>query len=126
MALKPLKKLQALKPLLPKEFPPSSLGESEGEHPEGAAKADHIKMMKGLRQQQQEANELANDAGYWFAAYFQTAQQKDEFLDALKLETGGQYVDGLDLAERLGVKLTPRTVKYKTGQIDKKCSALAR
>lgn len=126
MGLKPLKSLAELRPLLPKELPKSILGESESDNPEDNARADHINMMRGLREQQAAANEMANDAAYWFGVYFQSCQQKDEFIAAMKLTTGGQYVDGLELAEACGVKITSRTVKYKTGTLDKKCSALAR
>lgn len=123
--LKTLKPLLGLKPLVPIVPEPSTLGDSEG-NPEEAALTDHQKMLKGLREQQAQANKTANDSGYWFAAYFQTSDQKDEFIKAMGLETGGQYVDGLQLAEACGVKLTPRTTPYKTGTLDRKCAALAR
>lgn len=124
--LKALKPLSAMRPLLPSKLPESSLGEPESDNPEDAARADHIKMMRGLREQQAQANEIANDASYWIGVYFQTQEQKDQYIAAMRLTTGGQYVDGLELAERCKVDLTPRTVKYKTGTLDKKCAELAR
>jgi hypothetical protein len=124
--LKALKPLGALRPLIQEPLPESSLPDPDSDNPEDASRQDHIAMMKGLREQQAEANKIANDAVFWFAAYFQTEQQKNEFIEALKLTTGGQYVDGLELADSCKVKLTPRTTKYKTGTLDKKCAALAR
>jgi hypothetical protein len=126
--LKPLSALRPLadlKPLIPIDEPPSTLGEPEGNNEE-IALTDHQKMMKMLREQQQAAIDAANDTSYWFAVYFQNTQQKDEFIAALKLTTGGQYVDGLELAERCKVPVTPRAIKYKTGKIDRKLNEIAR
>ena len=125
-ALKPLKKLEGLKPLKPVTLPPSTLGEPEGETPEDSSRADHIKMMRGLCQAQAQANELANDTGYWFAAYFQTVEQRNVYLESKGLATDSMYVDGLDLADADGVLLPVRTGRYKVGDIDRKCAALAR
>lgn len=122
-AFKPLGALQALRPLVQA---PSSLGETDGKDPEEIALTDHQKMMKQLREQQQAAIEAANDTDYFIAVYFQNSKQKREFFDAMKLSGGGVYVDGLQLAERCNVQLTPRTIKYKTEVLDKKCAAMAR
>jgi len=125
MALQPLKPLQRLQPLKPLVGGPSSLGEPEG-NAEQAALTDHQKMMKQLREQQQAAIDTANETGYWFAVYFQSNQQRAEFIEALQLNTGGQYVDGLELAQKLNIPLTERTIPYKVGTLDRKCAALAR
>jgi hypothetical protein len=58
--------------------------------------------------------------------YFQNNRQRQEFIEALQLNTGGQYVDGLELAQKLNIKLSERTVPYKVGTIDRKCAELAR
>lgn len=126
MKLKPLKSLGELKPLLPRDLPGSSLPPEASDNPEDNARADHIAMMRELRKQQEEANAMANDAGYYFCAYFQTGEQCEQFLKAVGTSGGGMFVDGLELAEKLGISLTERTVKYKTGTLDKKCAALAR
>ena len=124
--LKALKPLAELKPILPRELPGSSLPDEESDNPEDNARADHIAMMRDLRRQQEAANELANDTGYYFCAYFQTGDQCRQFLEAIGVEGGGMFVDGLDLAGKLNIELTERTVKYKTGTLDSKCAALAR
>ena len=125
-ALKALKPLTEMRPLLPKELPGSALPPEVSDNPEDAARADHIVMMRSLRDQQQAANEMANDSAYWFGVYFQSFEQKEQFIAAMKLTTGGQFVDGLELAERCNVSVTARTVKYKTNTLDKKCAELAR
>lgn len=124
--LKALKPLGELKPLLPHKLPSSDLPPEASDNPEENARADHIAMMKGLRQQQEEANRQANSTGYYFCAYFQTEDQCRHFLKVVGTSGGGMFVDGLELAEKLGIELTERTTSYKTGALDTKCAALAR
>lgn len=58
----------------------------------------------------------ATDSEYWFAVCFQTREQKEAFLAAMKLmEHGDKYLDGQVLAQRLGVELPPADVPYNTG-----------
>ena len=46
------------------------------------------------------------DTEYWCAFYFHTRAQKEEFLRKLGLlDLGDKYLDGLDVAERLGVEI---------------------
>lgn len=48
----------------------------------------------------------ATDSEFWFAVCFQTREQKEEFLRKMKLlDIGDKYLDGLKVAERLGVTL---------------------
>lgn len=57
---------------------------------------------------------LATDSEYWACICFQTREQKEAFLSALKiLEFGDKYLDGQLVAERLGVKLPGSQVPYK-------------
>lgn len=57
---------------------------------------------------------LATDSEYWACICFQTREQKEAFLSALKiLEFGDKYLDGQLVAERLGVKLPGSQVQYK-------------
>lgn len=49
---------------------------------------------------------LINDPEYWCVLCFQTRDQKEKFLEALGLlELGDKYLDGLKVAEKLGVEL---------------------
>lgn len=125
--LKPLGELKPLRPLIPEPLPESTLAHlAVLDNPEDSANRDHIEMMKMLRNQQRTAIDEANDAGYWFGVYFQNRHQKEAFIKAIGAVelTEGQYIDGTELAKVMGVKLPPRDLPYKTGQIDKKCAAL--
>ena len=51
----------------------------------------------------------ATDSEYWFAVCFQTREQKEEFLEKLKLmEIGDKYLDGMEVAKALGIELESR------------------
>jgi hypothetical protein len=77
------------------------------------------------RKQQQEAIELANDSEFWCAMYFQTRDQKEEFLRRMGwLDIGDKYLDGQVLAKVQGIELPERPAKYKVGKLDKKLSDL--
>lgn len=56
--------------------------------------------------------EDVTDTEFWFAMCFETREQKEEFLQKLKLlDLGDKYLDGLAAAKILGVKLeAPRQV----------------
>lgn len=59
--------------------------------------------------------ELATDSEYWACICFQTREQKEAFLSALKLlPFGDKYLDGQLVADQLGVKLPPADVPYNT------------
>lgn len=50
--------------------------------------------------------EAATDTEFWCALYFQTREQKEAFLRAMKLlELGDKYLDGCEVARVLGVTL---------------------
>jgi hypothetical protein len=52
--------------------------------------------------------ELVNDPEYWCVICFQNRKQKEEFLEKLQLlDLGDKYLDGLKVAERLGVEIEP-------------------
>lgn len=60
---------------------------------------------------------LANDTEFWCALVFETRDQKDAFLEAVKLaRLGDKYVNGVRLAESIGIKLPagPKFRKLKT------------
>lgn len=58
----------------------------------------------------------ATDSEYWFAVCFQTREQKEAFLAAIKLLAyGDKYIDGQVLAEALGVALPATDVAYNDG-----------
>ncbi len=113
------------------EIPPNPLEEieytgnvEEDSRLEGEVMAAVLKQ-KEARERQAAAVDLANETEFWFAMYFQTREQKDAFLKAVKwFEMGDKYLDGLLVAKEMGVELPPRPAPYKVGRIDKKLAAL--
>ena len=86
---------------------------------------DEFKAIREGREQQRKAIELANDSEYWFAVYFQTREQKEAFLHAVKwFQHGDKYLDGRWLAKKMNVVLPPRPAPYKVGRLDKKLTDL--
>lgn len=58
------------------------------------------------REREQKRFERATDSEFWFAAVFHTREQKEAFLSALQLlADGDKYVDGVQLAKKLGITL---------------------
>lgn len=55
------------------------------------------------------------DTGFWFAACFQSREQKNKFFELMGWDDllDSQYVNGLDMAGRLGVELQPIIVNTK-------------
>jgi len=92
---------------------------------EDAVIDDQFKAIREGREQQRKAIELANDSEYWFAVYFQTREQKEAFLKAVKwFEHGDKYLDGRWLAKKFNVELPPRPAPYKVGRLDKNLTSL--
>lgn len=93
-------------------------------NPEVDSRADLDAVQKGFRDRIKNENnrfKLSTDSEYWFAACFQTREQKEAFLKALDLlEHGDKYIDGRLLAEKLGIELPAADVPYRVeGKIDK-------
>ena len=60
------------------------------------------------RHKRREAFRVQMDANFWFAVCFQSEAQKDEFLEKSGLKDFGTvYLDGLQVASRLGVDIAP-------------------
>lgn len=93
-------------------------------NPEVDSRADLDAVQKGFRNRIKNENnrfELATDSEYWFAACFQTREQKEAFLKALDLLAhGDKYIDGRLLTEKMGIELPAADVPYRAeGKIDK-------
>lgn len=75
------------------------------------AKAELTALQQAWEDKKAKAKEAyanAFDSGFWFAVCFLNREQKDAFLTALGInleETDSQYLDGIDLAERLKIDL---------------------
>ena len=91
---------------------PDQTGDSEKD-----SAADLTAVQQGFRNRAKQESDrfaLATDSEYWAAICFQTREQKEAFLSALKiLEFGDKYLDGQLVADRLGVKLPGSQVPYK-------------
>lgn len=76
---------------------------------EQAAADETSALLEGFRQraqQEQDRFTTATDGEYWFVVAFQSRQQKETFLKALGwLENGDKYLDGVTLAEDMGIEL---------------------
>lgn len=106
-----------------KKEPTVVMPETTG-NPEVDSRADLDAVQKGFRERMKnESNrfELATDSEYWFAACFQTREQKEAFLKAIDLIAhGDKYIDGRLLAEKLGIEVPDANVPYRAeGKIDK-------
>lgn len=71
--------------------------------------------------------EEATDSEFWFAVCFQTRAQKDAFIDAMgwRKDLGDKYLDGVEVARRLGVQIERKTVARRTRPHSQKLKALA-
>lgn len=78
--------------------------------------ADLNAVQAGFRErykQESKRFELATDSEYWACICFQTREQKERFLSALKIiEFGDKFLDGQLVAQRLGVDLPSAEVTY--------------
>lgn len=81
----------------------------EPEEIEQEAAGELSELLAGFKSRSSRENERfvqATDSEYWFCVCFQTREQKEEFLQKLRLlELGDKYLDGLLVAKRLGVKI---------------------
>lgn len=105
---------------------PKSTGDAERD-----SKADLDAVQQGFRNRaKQEAArfELVTDSEYWTCICFQSRAQNEQFLAALKLlDLGDKYLDGLQVAKRLGIKIDPVSVPYNTSEkVNKKLAAMVK
>lgn len=70
---------------------------------------------KNPLQKEREQKEKLTDGNFWFAVYFKSREQKEEFLkkSGLSSITSGIYIDGEQLARHIGVEMdfTPNLIK---------------
>lgn len=89
-------------------------------NPEVDSKADLDAVKEGFRKRAKNEAErfaLVTDSGYWFCMCFQSREQSNAFLKALDLlDIGDLYLDGVEVAERLGIELPEANVPYNTSE----------
>ena len=75
--------------------------------------------------EEEKRREIATDSEFWFAVCFQTREQKDQFLkNAGLIQIGDKYLDGVRVAKKLKVDISPANVSYPDPRVDKKFSNL--
>lgn len=68
-------------------------------------------LQKGFKERSQKERDRfkkATDSEFWFAVYFQSREEKDNFLKAMKLVKtmyGDRYIDGNKWAKAAGIEL---------------------
>ncbi|OCG77376.1 hypothetical protein A9G42_05580 [Gilliamella sp. Nev6-6] len=100
-----------------------SMPEQTG-NPEIDSKSDLNEVQAAFRKRMKMENarfQNTTDSEYWFAMCFQTRAQKEAFLRAMDLFLlGDKYLDGVEVAEKLGIDIPDANIKYlPDGKIDK-------
>lgn len=116
---KPLPSIKRRQPLSAFDAAPDPLDESK--YPadmQGAAKAELGQLETGFRERmkvEQARKAGATDTGYYFVVAFESGEQAGAVLQALGLRPDGLFVDGREMADRLGVELPKADIAYNPG-----------
>lgn len=111
-------------------LPPDVADEPEDAGPDVAADGQEVvETLKKdfLSRAKNEENRFydAVDTEFWVAFCFESREQKEEFLRKLKLtDLGDKHINGLEVAERLGVKITSPRPTWKAKSPSSKLSRL--
>lgn len=77
--------------------------------------SEALAFIKAERQKKRDAWRVTVDPEYWVCVCFQSREQKEGFLTkAGWLDLGEKYLDGLEVAKRLGVEVLPIPLSTKT------------
>lgn len=87
-----------------------------------------LEAFKARAKAEQDRFALATDSEYWVGVCFQTREQKEAWLEAVKLlQHGDKYIDGQLLAQRMGVTLPAAEVPYNvSAKVDKTLAAMVK
>jgi hypothetical protein len=73
-----------------------------------------LQAIRDEKAQRRDAYRTIVDTEYWFCVCFQNRAQKDEFLRlAGWIDHGDKYLDGLEIARRMGIKIEPIKLTIK-------------
>lgn len=115
-ALPPIKRRPILKAF---EAAPDPLDESKyPSNLEGAAEVELGQLETGFRQRlktDMARKASATDSSYYFVVAFESGAQATAILKALGLQPDGLFVDGREMADRLGVQLPAADIPYNPG-----------
>ena len=85
-----------------------------------AEMSELLKKFKASAKEEQRLFQQNIDSEYWVAICFQSREQKEEFLRlAGWLQFGDKYLDGLEVADKMGMKIGHLTPKSRKVKIDK-------
>lgn len=101
----------------------------EGEDVEAVALEEASEVLTAFRSAASREDQRfldATDSEYWVAVCFQTREQKEEFLrKALIAHLGDKYLDGMKVAQVMGIELTSRVPAMPNLRIDRRLVELA-
>ena len=98
--------------------------------PEVSSQEEASALLDGFRERAKREAErftLATDSEFWFAVGFQSREQKEAFMAAMKwLGYGDKYLNGCHIAEDSGIKLPQVKLSDPTKKpVDRRLDALA-
>lgn len=103
--------------------PGKSSGDSAGGNVDNIEKV--LSAFQTRAKTEQKRFEKATDSEYWVCVCFQTRDEKESFLkNAGLLECGDKYLDGWDVAEKLGVKFEREVEGFGKLKVDRKYKGL--
>ncbi len=95
---------------------------------EAEAAEELSELLRGFKQREQNEEQRfidAVDSEHWVALCFQTRAQKEEFLAKARLiQFGDKYIDGMKVAEVLGIRLESRVPPMPTARLDRQLADL--
>lgn len=104
-----LKKLPPLESVFEDEGDPMEAVEYRDNDLEHNADAEMSEVVRQIRDEKRikfDRFRVSRDPDYWLALCFQSREQRDEFLRLAKWDAiGGRFVNGLDVARRLGIDI---------------------
>jgi hypothetical protein len=102
---------------------PAKTAEAEGAQELSAA----LVAFKQASKREDDRFAMATSPDYWFGIYFETQEQRDEFLAFLKAQDllEVQWVNGRKLTERLGCRLKSPRLPRRSFKIDPKLTDLS-
>jgi hypothetical protein len=81
---------------------------------------------KARAKAERERFQAATDSEYWFAIAFESRAQKEAFLKFMKwARFGDKHIDGVALAEHMGVTLPAASVPYLAAKSDRKLDEIS-
>lgn len=81
--------------------------------------SDVLKQFKASAKNENLRMEDATDGEFWLGVVFQSKAQRDEFIAKLGVEVDDQFIDGMALADQIGIILETPVMPVRQVKIDK-------